>query len=457
MENPSNWNNYNLDNPDTSSNTSEIKPEIKVENQEKKVEKQEKKEKPPEQQFPKTEKSSRWDMIGESLKKEKEIYQKEFAKLTPEEQQKKINELSNEINEQKIREKELNEKLKTTIESDEASDRLDSSKQEEIRNDIRRIKNYISALTLELDAYKEYILNKSTTNTNKTNQPETEPEKQPEQPPEKPLKEQPPEQPPKQTSKQPPEQIPTAKSEQLSPEEQQKNKEEVEKIKQEIDKKIQNLDKKRKKLDEKYEKLNKESYLSPKDKKRMGKIVKEHEELSTQVKDLEKQREQILNQTQVQPQPEKQLSPKEQQKNKEEVEEIKREITVHFQEVLQKIQELPDEKKLQLFVAVLEEALAEAYKATQTPDYKNQTGKIKQGINKIGTAKEQLPSAEQKIVDQAKKSKKESLKELIGGAGGALGMGLLMFIILAIIGEFKLLEKSTGLDLGGEGGKSKKK
>jgi len=365
MENPSNWNNYNLDNPDTSSNTSEIKPEIKVENQEKKVEKQEKKEKPPEQQFPKTEKSSRWDMIGESLKKEKEIYQKEFAKLTPEEQQKKINELSNEINEQKIREKELNEKLKTTIESDEASDRLDSSKQEEIRNDIRRIKNYISALTLELDAYKEYILNKSTTNTNKTNQPETEPEKQPEQPPEKPLKEQPPEQPPKQTSKQPPEQIPTAKSEQLSPEEQQKNKEEVEKIKQEI--------------------------------------------------------------------------------------------TVHFQEVLQKIQELPDEKKLQLFVAVLEEALAEAYKATQTPDYKNQTGKIKQGINKIGTAKEQLPSAEQKIVDQAKKSKKESLKELIGGAGGALGMGLLMFIILAIIGEFKLLEKSTGLDLGGEGGKSKKK
>ena len=70
---------------------------------------------------------------------------------------------------------------------------------------------------------------------------------------------------------------------------------------------------------------------------------------------------------------------------------------------------------------------------------------------------EAVKKAAEFVKNEAKKGK-ESIFQKMGGwgtVGGVAGFSLMMFLILIFLGEFKLLEKATGIDLEG-GGKGKK-
>ena len=113
---------------------------------------------------------------------------------------------------------------------------------------------------------------------------------------------------------------------------------------------------------------------------------------------------------------------------------------------------IPEELK-KIFINLLTDAHLE----TTNADFQKNTETVKTKIDDLQTSKENLSSKEQKLVQQAKDAIKKNRDSVWGLIGSGLGVSFLLMIILAIIGEFKLLEKSTGLDLGGEGGKSKKK
>jgi len=99
------------------------------------------------------------------------------------------------------------------------------------------------------------------------------------------------------------------------------------------------------------------------------------------------------------------------------------------------------------------------------PENQNKLKAVIEKFQKFISKEKEIPKPE--VVEKAKefikseeKKGKESIFQKMGGwntVGGIAGFSLMMFLILIFLGEFKLLEKATGIEIGGEGkGKGKK-
>jgi hypothetical protein len=326
--------------------------EAKSYNEAEKLIDQENLKQPPEELPKKEEPRNRWDLISKELKKEKEGYQKEFAKLSPDEQQEAIDKLKKEREKIEQEIKELYENLDLTIKSDAASDRIYSPEQEELKEKIENKNIKLGEITKKVDSYEEYLNKQSST------------------------KEQ------FQTPKQGSEETPETQS----PEKQSEKKEE--------------------------------------------KSEGQKETIQNQIKDLVADAEKILY-------------------SKEYSDEDKTEALKNYSEKISSLLGIPassiyltelikDNKKLDLLV--------------------NSISKIKDEEKKIDKPKVIQQATE--LIKKEENKGKESIFQKMGGwntVGGVAGFSLMMFLILAFLGEFWVLGKATGIDLESEGGKKGKK
>jgi len=117
----------------------------------------------------------------------------------------------------------------------------------------------------------------------------------------------------------------------------------------------------------------------------------------------------------------------------------------------------PEDKTL--LMTMLEELKA----GTKNKEMKEKLEQLGKSISGVVEKEKQIPKPEvikkaAEFVKNEEKKGKESIFQKMGGwniVGGIAGFSLMMFLILIFLGEFKLLEKATGIDLEG-GGKGKK-
>jgi len=117
----------------------------------------------------------------------------------------------------------------------------------------------------------------------------------------------------------------------------------------------------------------------------------------------------------------------------------------------------PEDKTL--LMTMLEELKA----GTKNKEMKEKLEQLGKSISGVVEKEKQIPKPEAvkdatEFVKKEEKKGKESIFQKMGGwgtVGGVAGFSLMMFLILIFLGEFKLLEKATGIDLEG-GGKGKK-
>ncbi|MGC8651455.1 MAG: hypothetical protein ACP5RX_02490 [Minisyncoccia bacterium] len=92
---------------------------------------------------------------------------------------------------------------------------------------------------------------------------------------------------------------------------------------------------------------------------------------------------------------------------------------------------------------------------------KNKLSEFANNISQMKRKEPPLPEAvkqAREFIKKEEKKGKESIFNKMGGwstISGIAGFSLIMLLILIFLGEFKLLEKATGIDLGGGGGKKK--